>query len=130
MKLTLASHGKGPANRAEAWACVMSNLALPGAGSLAAGKPVGYYQLGLAAIGFILSVTTGVHLMQWMLANWTRMMQSTGDPVDNLATIWHEIEWPLAGLGIFVIALAWSGITSARILADHPKNPVPPRIVN
>lgn len=128
MKFTLAS--RGPANRAEAWACLLSNLALPGSGSLAAGKAVGYFQLALAAAGFVLSITTGIHLVQWMLANWARINQATGDPVDNLLQIWREIRWPLAGLGIFALALLWSIATGVTILASHPKNPPPPRIVN
>ena len=129
MKLVLASRGKGPSNRAEAWACLTANLALPGSGSLAAGKSIGYYQLALAAVGFILSVATGIHLLEWMLANWTRMNQSTGDPVENLSILWHEIRWPLAGLGIFAVSWLWAAITSLQILSAHPKNPVPPRIV-
>lgn len=129
VKLVLASRAKGPANRTEAWACLTANLALPGSGSLAAGKPIGYYQLALAAVGFILSVATGIHLMEWMLENWTRVNQSTGDPVEILATLWREIRWPLAGLGIFAASLLWAAITSLQILSAHPKNPVPPRIV-
>lgn len=127
MKFVLAT--KGPGNRTEAWACVMANLALPGSGSLAAGKPIGYYQLGVTAFGFIVSVVTGIHLLQWMLGNWARINDSTGDPVANLVVIWQEIKWPLAGLAIFAMALLWAGITSLQILAAHPKNPVPPRIV-
>lgn len=129
MKLVLASRAKGPANRQEAWACMTANLALPGSGSLAAGKSVGYYQLALTTAGFILSVGTGIHLLQWMLENWTRINQAAGDPFETLGTIWHEIRWPLAGLGIFAISLLWAAITSAQILSEHPKNPVPPRIV-
>jgi hypothetical protein len=129
VKLVLASRAKGPANRKEAWACVTANIALPGSGSLAAGNPIGYYQLALAAVGFILSVATGIHLLVWMVGNWTGLNQSTGDPVDNLIIIWHEIRWPLAGLGIFGVSWLWAAITSLQILSAHPKNPVPPRIV-
>ena len=64
-----------------------------------------------------------------MMENWTRINDSTGDPMDNLSTIWREIRWPLAGLGLFATALAWSVLTSLQILSAHPKNPVPPRIV-
>src|SRR5208283_3567464 len=101
MKLVLASRAKGPANRAEAWACLTANLALPGSGSLAAGKPVGYYQLALAAVGFFLSAATGIHLLEWMAGNWTSLNQSAGDPLETLTTLWREIRLPLAGLGIF-----------------------------
>ena len=130
MKLVLARRAKGPANRAEAWACVTANLALPGSGSLAAGKSIGYYQLALYSVGFILSMATGVHMLVWMMGNWTRLNESTGDPFENLATIWHEIRWPLAGLLVAAAAILWAGITSRQMLAAHPKNPVPPKIVN
>lgn len=128
VKLVLASRAKGPTNRAEAWACLTANLALPGSGSLAAGKSIGYYQLALAVGGFIISVGTGIHLLEWMLANWTRVNQSTGDPFDTLASIWHEIRWPLVGLAIFVASLLWAVLTSLQVLSAHPKTPVPPRI--
>jgi hypothetical protein len=128
MKLVLASNAKGPVNRTEAWACVMANLAFPGSGSLAAGKSVGYYQAALTIIGCVLSLATGIHLMQWMLVNWVKINDATGDPAETLTTIWREIRWPLAGLGIFGLALLWSCLTSWQILEAHPKNAAPPRI--
>jgi hypothetical protein len=106
-----------------------ANLALPGSGSLAAGKPVGYYQVALAVVGFVISMATGIHLLEWMLQNWTRINQAAGDPFENLSIIWHEIRWPLLGLGIFTASLLWAAITGMQILSEHPKNPVPPRIV-
>lgn len=129
MKLVLASRAKGPVNRTEAWACLTANLALPGSGSLAAGKPIGYYQLALAAVGFILSLATCIHLLAWMLGNGNALNQTSDDPVENWSILWHEIRWPLAGLGIFAISLLWATITSLQILSAHPKTPVPPRIV-
>jgi len=116
VKLVLASRAKGPANRAEAWACLTANLALPGSGSL-------------AAVGFILSVATGIHLLEWILGNGNALNQTSGDPVENLSILWHEIRWPLAGLAIFAASLLWAAITSLQILSAHPQNPVPPRIV-
>jgi hypothetical protein len=126
MKLVRASRAKGPANRGEAWACVMSNLALPGAGSLAAGKAVGYFQLALAATGFVVSTITGIQMFDWMLGNWARINQSTGDPFQNLIVIWQEIKWPLAGLAIFFVALLWAGFTSWQIYLSVPKSSPPP----
>jgi hypothetical protein len=127
VKLVLASRAKGPANRKEALACLAANIALPGSGSLAAGKPVGYYQLALAAVGFIIIVVTGIHLLEWMLGNGNGLNQ-TNDPGENLSILWHEIRGPLAGLGIAAIALLWAVITGLQILSAYPKNPVPPRI--
>jgi len=129
VKLVLASRAKGPANRSEALACLTANLALPGSGSLAAGKPVGYYQLGLTAVGFFISLVTGAHMLMWMMDNWTRMNQSTGDPVENLSLMWNVMRLPLLGVGIFAASLLWGLTTSLQILSAHPKNPVPPRIV-
>jgi hypothetical protein len=130
MKLVRASAVKGPANRKEALACLTANLALPGSGSLAAGKSIGYYQLGLSAIAFVLTIITGIHLLIWSLTNSAHMTAPGNDPFENLIVLWREVRWPLASLGIFVVSLAWAAITSAQILAAHPKNPVPPRIVN
>ena len=127
MKLVIASRAKGPANRTEAWACVMSNIALPGSGSLAAGKSIGYYQLGLATVGFIIIVVTGIHLLTWWMGGGNALNQ-TGDPLENMSILWHEIRGPLAGLGVAIAALLWAGTTSLQILSAHPKNPVPPHI--
>jgi ABC-type Na+ efflux pump permease subunit len=129
MKLVRASQGKGPANRQEAMACVTANLALPGAGSLAAGKSIGYFQLALASVGFILTLITGIHTLLWMMGNSNNLNNPNADPVENMLTVWKEILWPLLSLCIFGVALLWAGITSLQILAAHPKNPVPPRIL-
>lgn len=106
----------------------MANLALPGTGSLAAGKSIGYFQLALAGIGFVLSTITGIRLLEWMADNWTRVTGATGDPFETLSIIWQEIKWPLAGLLIFGVALLWSALTGWQLLSAYPKNPVPPRI--
>lgn len=129
MKLVLASRAKGPTNRKEAWACAMSNLALPGSGSLAAGKSIGYYQLGLAAAGFIIILLTGIHLLEWTMTNGTKLNQTPEDSLENFSALLRELRGPVLGLGIAVTAILWAGVTSLQILAAHPKNPVPPRIV-
>jgi hypothetical protein len=129
MKLVLASRAKGPSNRKEAWACVTANLALPGSGSLAAGKSVGYYQLALASVGFIIVTVTGIHLLTWLMRNGGAPTPISSDPVDNLIVLWSQLRGPLAGLAVAAAALFWAGITSLQILSAHPKNPIPPRIV-
>lgn len=126
MKLVRAS--KGPVNRAEAWTCLTANLALPGSGSLAAGKSVGYFQLALAFLGLLVSVISGIPMLKWIPANWDRIQSPNADPFDTLSILWNLIRWPLAGIGIFAVALAWSVMTGMRLLAEHPKNPAPPRI--
>jgi hypothetical protein len=128
MKLVRASRAKGPANRAEAWACLSANLALPGAGSLAAGKPIGYYQLALAAGAFLITMGTGIHSIYWMLENWTRIHDPAADPMAILTESWQAIRWPIFGMLMFAASMIWAFFTSWQILAAHPKNPVPPRI--
>src|SRR5580658_7346926 len=120
MKFVLAHRAKGPANRAEAWGCVTANLAFPGSGSLAAGKAVGYYQLALYAVGFIISVVTGIHLLAWSMGHGTVPTQSSGDPFEDLINLWHEIRGPVAGLCVAAVAFLWAGITSMQILSTHP----------
>jgi hypothetical protein len=129
MKPAFLRTGQGPRSRKEAWACFTANLAWPGSGSLAAGKSVGYGQTVLALVGLIVSLFTGAHLLKWMLSNQSTLNNPSSDPVANLGLIWHQIKWPLLGLGIFGIALVWAMITSAQIMAAHPKNAVPPRII-
>jgi len=128
MKLVRASHGKGPANRQEAMACLTANLALPGAGSLAAGKSIGYWQLALAGLAFILTLVSGIHLLLWFLGNSNNINNPNADPVDNMLAILQHIFWPLISLCLFAVSILWAAITSLQILAAHPKNPVPPRI--
>ena len=129
MKFTLARNVSAPRSRAEAWACLTANLAWPGSGSLAAGKSAGYGQTVIALVGLVVSMATGAHLLSWMLANWKRLGQPSDDPMENLSLIWHQIRWPLVGLGIFAVAFVWALVTSMQIMAATPKNAVPPRIV-
>ena len=126
MKFVRAS--KGPATRQEAWACLMANLALPGAGSLAAGRTVGYYQLAVGVVGLILTVVAVVHSAQWLLGNWTAINQPNADPIEALSNLWIEIRWPLAGLAIFAVSLFWSIITGMQVLSAYPKNPPVSRV--
>lgn len=124
MKLVRAN--RGPANRNEAWACLMANLALPGSGSLAAGKSVGYFQLALAAVGFLVSIGTGLRLLQAAMGG---KAPQPDDPFVALAVLWREIRWPLLGLFLFGLALLWGAITGMTLLSQFPKNPPPPPVI-
>jgi hypothetical protein len=130
MKFLRASTAKGPKNRKEALACLTANLALPGSGSLAAGRPIGYYQLALAALATILTIITGIRLLLWITSNSAHINDPTADPFQNFLVMWRQLLWPLASLGLFAVSMLWAVVTSMQVLAEHPKNPVPPRIVN
>ena len=113
---------------AEAVGCMTANLALPGAGSLAAGKAVGYAQLALSTVGFVISGVSCAIAIRWFLLSGSAA--AGGDPTIFLIELWRHLRWPMAGVGIFLIALLWAVVTGYQIMSDHPKNPVPPRIDN
>jgi hypothetical protein len=127
MKISLTLRPRRALQRAEAWACLTANLALPGAGSLAAGRKVGYVQMTLAFLGEAVSVVTGIPMIQWGMANWGRSSPAD-DPLAQLSDRWQHARWPLLGLGIFLTGFLWSAATGLALLASAPKNDVPPRI--
>ena len=115
MKISLALGPRQPLSRQTAWGCLTSNLALPGSGSLLAGRVSGYAQLALAIIGLILSVSLGVRFILWCLANWSRLHDPNADPVAALGEMWLGLRWPLLGLAIFAFGWLWALATSLRI---------------
>jgi hypothetical protein len=116
--------------RGEAWACFYANLALPGSGSLAAGRAVGYWQMAAAFLAVAFSVLTSIPMFQWALSGGAVAVQSpSGDPFEQLAEVWHHARWPMAGFGLFVASIFWAIMTSMAILAKAPKEAVPPRIM-
>jgi hypothetical protein len=50
------------------------------------------------------------------------------DPRESLLDLWRHACWPLAGIGIFAVALCWAMATSLMLLAGAQKDPAPPRI--
>jgi hypothetical protein len=105
-----------------------ANLALPGAGSLAAGRAVGYCQMALAFLGMTVTLVTTIPMFQWVLSIAGGSQSSTADPYQSLADLWRHAKWPLAGIGIFAVAIFWAMATSLMLLASAQKDPVPPRI--
>jgi hypothetical protein len=131
MKVSLTLGRRRTLQRGEAWACFSANLALPGAGSLAAGQKVGYAQMALSFIGLGVSVVAGIPMIEWGVANWSRIMQPSpsDDPFGQMLELWQHALWPLIGLGIFLTAFLWAAATGWRLVANAPKDAVPPRIV-
>jgi hypothetical protein len=116
-------------SRSEAWACFTANLALAGSGSLAAGRAVGYAQMVIVFLAMIFTFVTGIPFIQWMLATGFAESQSpSGDPAPFLSDLWVHACWPLASIGLYAVAIIWSTMTSLAILAESPKQAVPPRI--
>jgi hypothetical protein len=114
-------------SRKEAWACFTANLALPGSGSLAAGRSVGYWQLVLAFLADAICVITAIPLFEWVYAG--GLTQSPlSDPFQNMSELWVHARGPMAGVGVLLVAIFWATMTSQSILAEAPKDDVPPRI--
>src|SRR5216684_5746226 len=102
-KISLALEPRRPLSRQTAWGCLTSNLALPGMGSLVAGRASGYAQAALAVIGTALTMIFGVHFIVWYLANWSRFYGSQSDPLGSLEELWLKLRWALAGIAIFAV---------------------------
>ncbi len=128
MKYSLTLRPRRALTRSEARACLAANLALPGAGSLAAGRAVGYAQMAVAFAGLIVSLLTGIPMIEWALSNWTRMTDPQSEPTGLLLEVWQHAHWPLAGIGLFVIGILWAAATGVQLLAQAPSDGVPPRI--
>jgi len=128
MKLSLTLGTPRPLSRAEAWGCVTANLAVPGSGSLAAGRPAGYFQMALTLIGFIITVVCAAGFFRWYFAHASQISQTQQeDPVGAFLSLWRAARWPLLGMAVFFFALAWAGITSFQIVQAQRKDSTPPR---
>ena len=103
--------------------CFLSNLAVPGSGSLRAGWRVsGWLQLAIAFTGLGLSLAFGV----WFAAEWLRTGQLP------TVTILERGEMPPeflkflviggGGLAMFVLALGWALLTSLFVWRDFERS--------
>lgn len=106
------------------------NLALPGAGSLAAGRKVGYPQVILGLVGLGLTMVCGLKFLLWYLANFSNLTGNEEDPLAGLSLLWHQLRWPALGVAVFVVAMLWALLTSLTILsqAGSAAINVPPRL--
>jgi hypothetical protein len=125
MKISLAL-GKTPVlSRETALSCLTANLALPGSGSLAAGRRSGYLELLLASIGVVLTLVFGTRFLIWFAQNWNSLHNQDDDPLAVFSGMWMAGRWAFLGIFIFLIALCWSLLTSLQILRSARK---PPRL--
>lgn len=95
------------------------NLALPGMGSIAAGRKVGYFQAAMALVGMAMTGAFGLNFGIWYFTNYSKL-QASADPLSALQAVWHEARWPLLGFAVFALALLWALVTSLAILARTP----------
>ncbi len=131
MKVSLALGPRRPLSRQTAWGCLTTNLVMPGAGSLAAGRVSGYAQLALAIAGTAVTILFGVHFIWWFLSNWSRLHNPDVDPVETMGEILRAVKWPALGIGLFFVAWLWALATSLGIVVGarkHESKNVPPRL--
>jgi hypothetical protein len=93
-----------------------ANVALPGIGSIMAGRWVGYFQAAAGLIGMGLTLWFGTAFVIWYMSNWTRLQDVEGDPVRTLTELWLHVRWALVGMGLFAVSWLWSMGTSYLIL--------------
>ena len=130
MKVSLARGPSGTVSTQTAWGCLTSNLALPGSGSLLAGRVSGYGQLLLAFIGMLLTLIFGARFLVWQFSNWSRLHGPNVDPLAVLQETWLHLRWAALGIGIFLLSMIWALATSLAILdasrrAERREKPPP-----
>ena len=116
MKTFSASAGPEPLSAETARGCAATNVALPGFGSLMAGRKVGYPQATLTVAGFILTMWFGVRFGIFVFKNWSALYGEQSDPLQTMVDVWLGARWSLLGMGLFAVSLLWALATNAEIL--------------
>ena len=131
MKISLALGKRQPLSRQTAWGCFTANLALPGSGSLLAGRVMGYVQLLLALGGLATTLIFGARFLGWYVANWSRLLGPQADPVETMAEVLKALRGPALGIGVFALGWLWALVTGWQILRSAKETEsanVPPRL--
>jgi len=130
MKISLALGQRRPLDRATAWGCFTANLAVPGCGSLVAGRVTGYFQLLLAVAGMILTMVFGFKFVIWYVANGPQAQPSQGDIGPDFQEMWARLRWALLGMLVFLAGLLWAVASSVGILIESRQvQPAPPPVL-
>jgi hypothetical protein len=103
------------ANQIPAWLSGLINLlALPGGGTILAGRREGWVQMGLALVGFVLTCVWATHA----IGTWIR----TGDFPCALD---GYLLTAAVGAMLFLIAWLWALASSISIMRQKPTSPRP-----
>ena len=135
MKISLALGPRQPLSRQVAWGCFTTNLAMPGFGSLLAGRSVGYGQIPFTVIGFALSLIGVIRAFAGLVSNWPHLQQlQADDPTGYFIEMWSLLRLPVMGVALFFFGMLWSLLTSLSIMAQARKDelmarrPLPPKL--
>ena len=116
MKVPVSLVRDGKLDRQAAQACIAANLGMPGAGSLMAGRRIGYGQMAVALLGLGVTLVCGLMFAVWYIQNLDRLRAPEADPLVVLAELWRQLRGALAGMGLFFIGWLWALTTSLGIL--------------
>jgi hypothetical protein len=124
MKTCSGPESRNDGSRQKARGFLATNLAMPGAGSLAAGRKIGLVQLALCLTGFTLTTVSGLQFVYWSLANWSKYHGPNVemDPLKPLIDLWQHARWPLLGVALFAISWLWALLTSRSLLAESKRH--------
>jgi hypothetical protein len=132
MKFSLTLGPRRPLDRQTAWGCLTANLfGVPGLGSLAAGRRVGYVQMLLSVGGLAISSVYGIRFILWFISNSAQVNQLDDAGLGQVGDIWLHLRWALLGIGVFACGWLWSLATSLGLLAEAKSGttkPAPPVI--
>jgi len=131
MKISLALGPRRPLSRQTAWGCFTTNLAMPGFGSLVAGRIAGYPQAVLMMVGLVVSLLGVARAFTWYAANASHLSDPQADPITNLTAMWLAMRWAVLGRALFGLGWLWALITSLDILREAKRSEaggIPPRL--
>lgn len=89
-------------------ACLIANAALPGTGSLMAGRRVGYLQLAIVFLGVLLTLVYGLRFIAWYFENRSLFDEPGQDPIAALTLLWQQLRMPLLGMALFAFGWLWA----------------------
>jgi hypothetical protein len=104
-------------------------MAMPGFGSLMAGRISGYPQAFLGIAGVALTTVFGVRFLVWMVSNWARMHDPMTDPQEFFSEMWVVLRWAFLGMALFGVSWLWALVSSYGIVRSAKNDaPLPPKL--
>jgi len=112
MKTSSAPAAQPPIDRPTAWACTLANaFTLPGLGTVAGGRKIGYVQAAGALLGFALSLLGLIGIV--------RLWMKLGHLPEGFGP---ELLTAMAGMGVFGGAWLWALGSSLSLLDEARRN--------
>jgi hypothetical protein len=117
MKISSAHAGPTVIDKPTAWACALTNaVTLPGLGTIAGGRKIGYVQAACALLGFALS-------LGGLLAH-LRLWYDTGEIPEGFT---RGLLVAVAGMLLFGFAWLWALASSIRLHRQATEPPPAPK---